>query len=100
MVPARNNIAEHPAAHSSAFFHDEHHAAPGTHAAAGIQLSSSAQRDLLALHALRQRQLRTAFLYGTRRSWRDRRRIWPAVLVGLTLVGLAIAVISAVAAFR
>ncbi|HEY4994195.1 MAG TPA: hypothetical protein VII33_19165, partial [Nakamurella sp.] len=57
-----------------------------------------ADRQLLALHALRQRQLRTAFLHGRRRSWRDRRRIWPAVVFAVVLVAVLIAAVSLVAA--
>ena len=59
-----------------------------------------ADRHLLALHALRQRQLRTSFLHGSRRTWRDRRRIWPAVVIALALVALIIAGTSVVAAFH
>ncbi len=58
-----------------------------------------ADRDLLALNALRQRQLRTALLHGSRRDWRDTRRIWPAVVVGLIVIALAVAAISVTAAF-
>ena len=59
-----------------------------------------ADRHLLALHALRQRQLLTSFLHGRRRTWRDRRRIWPAVMIALALVALIIAGTSVVAAFQ
>ena len=59
-----------------------------------------ADRDLLALHALRQRQLRIAFLHGSRRNWRDTHRIWPAVVIAAVLIGLAVAAVSVVAAFR
>ena len=59
-----------------------------------------ADRNLLALHALRQRHLRTTFLHGRRRTWRDRRRIWPAVIVGVAIIALLIAGISVVAAFQ
>jgi type II secretory pathway component PulL len=59
-----------------------------------------ADRHLLALHALRQRQLRTTFLHGCRRTWRDRRRIWPAVVIALALVALIVAGTSVVAAFH
>jgi len=59
-----------------------------------------ADRHLLALHALRQRQLRTSFLHGRRRTWRDRRRIWPAVIIALALIGLLIAGTSVVVAFQ
>jgi peptidoglycan/LPS O-acetylase OafA/YrhL len=59
-----------------------------------------ADRQLLELHALRQRQLRTAFLHGRRRTWRERRRIWPAVVVALVLIALVIAGASVVDAFH
>jgi len=59
-----------------------------------------AERHLLALHALRQRQLRTAFLHGRRRTWRDRRRLWPAVVVGLLMVAVLLAGGSVLAAFQ
>ncbi len=70
--------------------------APAATGARGPQ----ADRDLLALHALRQRQLRTAFLHGARRNWRDTGRIWPAVVVATVIIGLAVAAISLMAAFR
>ena len=54
---------------------------------------------LLELHALRQRQLRTAFLHGRRRAWRERRRIWPAVVVALALIALLVAGASVVRRF-
>ncbi len=59
-----------------------------------------ADRHLLALHALRQRQIRTSFLHGRHRTWRDRRRIWPAVMIALALVALLVAGTSVVAAFQ
>ncbi len=59
-----------------------------------------ADRQVLELHALRQRQLGTAFLHGRRRSWRERRRIWPAVVVALVLIALLVAGVSVVDAFQ
>ena len=59
-----------------------------------------ADRQLLALHALRQRQLRTTFLHGRRRTWRDRRRIWPAVVVAAMIIAMLIAGTSVIAAFQ
>jgi hypothetical protein len=50
-----------------------------------------ADRHLLAWHALTRRQLTTAFLHGSRRSWRERRRIWPVVLFAATIVALLLA---------
>lgn len=55
---------------------------------------------MLALHALRHRQLLSAFLHGGRRSWRDRRRVWPAVAAGLVIIALLLAAVSVVAAFQ
>jgi hypothetical protein len=57
-----------------------------------------ADRHLLALHTLTGRQLTTAFLHGSRRSWRERRRIWPAVLVAATIVALLLAGASVLSA--
>lgn len=58
-----------------------------------------ADRHLLALHALQQRQLRTAFLHGRGRTWRDRRPLWPSVLVAAVIIAMLIAGTSVVAAF-
>jgi hypothetical protein len=58
-----------------------------------------ADRHLLGLHALRYRQLRTAFLHGRRRNWRDRRRIWPAVLTAVVLIAVVVAATCVLAAF-
>ncbi len=57
-------------------------------------------RHLLALHTLRQRQLTTAFLHGRQRSWLQRQRIWPAVVVALVILALAVTAVSVVQAFR
>ena len=59
-----------------------------------------AERHLLALHALRQRQLTTALLHGRQRTWRDRRPLWPAVLVAVLIVAVVIAGTSVLAAFE
>ena len=60
----------------------------------------NADRQLLELHALRQRQLSAAFLHGRRRSWRERRRVWPAVVVAIILIALLVAGVSVVDAFH
>ena len=59
----------------------------------------NADQHLLALHVLTGRQLRSTFLHGAGRTWRERRRIWPAVLVAAAIVALLIAGVSVVAAF-
>ena len=65
-----------------------------------LQPVANADRQLLELHALRQRQLSTAFLHGRRRSWRQRRRVWPAVVIALVLIALLVAGASVVDAFH
>jgi hypothetical protein len=55
---------------------------------------------LLELHALRLRQLRTAFLHGRRRTWRDRHPIWPAIAVAVLIIALLTAGGSVLTAFR
>lgn len=63
---------------------------PGTGAPAG----PDGGRHLMAWHALRREQLRTALVHGDRRHWRDRDRLWPAVAVGLAITVMALVVIA------
>jgi hypothetical protein len=60
----------------------------------------NAERYLLEADSLRRRQLRSALLHGSRRTWRDRRRVWPAVVAGLVLVAVIAAAIAVYGAFR
>lgn len=62
-------------------------------------LSADPERLLLESAALRRRQLCAAFLHGSARSWRVRRRIWPAALAGLLIVALAVAALAVAVAF-
>ena len=55
---------------------------------------------ILALHELRQRQVRAAFLHGGTRSWRERRRIWPAVVAALVILALVVAAACVLNAFH
>lgn len=57
------------------------------------------ERLLLDAAALRRRQLCAAFLHGSARSWRVRRRIWPATVAGLLIVAVAMAALAVAAAF-
>lgn len=57
------------------------------------------ERVVLDAAALRRRQLCVAFLHGSARSWRVRRRIWPAAVAGLLLMAIAIAAMAVAAAF-
>ncbi|WP_436532161.1 hypothetical protein [Actinoplanes sp. HUAS TT8] len=60
----------------------------------------NAERYLLEADSLRRRQLRAALLHGSRQSWRERRRIWPAVLAGVGAVAIVIAAIAVYGAFQ
>lgn len=60
---------------------------------------SDPERELLEAAALRRRQLCVAFLHGSARSWRVRRRIWPAALAGLLIVAIVVAALAVAAAF-
>ncbi len=60
----------------------------------------NAERYVLEADALRRRQLRSALLHGSRRTWREHRRIWPAVVVGVLVVALIALAMSMTNAFR
>jgi hypothetical protein len=60
----------------------------------------NAERYLLESDNLRRRQLRSALLHGSGRVWRERRRIWPAVLGGVIVLVVVIAAIAVYGAFR
>lgn len=51
----------------------------------------NAERYLLEADALRRRQLRSALLHGSSRTWRDNRRIWPGVVAGIVVVAVILA---------
>lgn len=59
-----------------------------------------AERYLLEADALRRRQLRSALLHGSSRTWREHRRIWPGVVAGLVVVAVILAAFAVVQAFR
>jgi hypothetical protein len=59
-----------------------------------------AERYLLEADSLRRRQLRAALLHGSRQSWRERRRIWPAVVAGVGAVAIVVAAIAVYGAFQ
>ncbi|QSB15722.1 hypothetical protein JQS43_05120 [Natronosporangium hydrolyticum] len=60
----------------------------------------NAERYLLEADNLRRRQLRSALLHGSSRTWRDRRRIWPAVVAGVILVAIISAAIAVTGTFQ
>jgi hypothetical protein len=65
-----------------------------TPAPAPFGSTPNAERYLLEADNLRRRQLRSALLHGSSRTWRDRRRIWPAVVAGLVVAALIVAAIA------
>jgi len=72
----------------------------GTPPPAPFLRTPNAERYLLEADSLRRRQLRSALLHGSARTWRDRRRIWPAVVAGLVVVAVIAAGIAVYGAFR
>jgi negative regulator of sigma E activity len=60
----------------------------------------NAERYLLESANLRRRQLQAAMLHGSGRSWRQRSRVWPAVVAGLAVAAVVVAVIGVLGAFH
>jgi flagellar biosynthesis/type III secretory pathway M-ring protein FliF/YscJ len=55
---------------------------------------------VIAADNLRRRQLKSAMLHGSSRTWREQRRIWPGVIAGAVVVAVIVAAIAVAAAFR
>lgn len=51
----------------------------------------NAEKYVLEADAMRRRQLRSALLHGSSRTWREHRRVWPAVAVGIIVTAVIIA---------
>lgn len=60
----------------------------------------NAERFLLESDALRRRQLQTSALHGSGRVWRDRARVWPAVVAGFVLIAVIIGGIAVRGAYH
>ncbi|UPK72938.1 hypothetical protein MU582_10795 [Nocardioidaceae bacterium SCSIO 66511] len=60
----------------------------------------NAEKYVLAADAMRRRQLRSALLHGSRRTWREHPRVWPAIVVGVIAVAVVVAAIAVVGAFQ
>lgn len=60
----------------------------------------NAEKYVLEADAMRRRQMRSALLHGSRRTWRDYGRIWPAVVVGIIVVAVIIAGLAVSRAFQ
>ena len=66
----------------------------------GMQDTPNAEKYVLEADAMRRRQLRSALLHGSRRTWREHPRVWPAVVVGIIVVAVIIAGIIVANAFN
>jgi hypothetical protein len=60
----------------------------------------NAEKYLLESDNLRRRQLRSALLHGSSRVWRERQRVWPAVVGGIVVVAVITAAIAVFGAFQ
>ena len=65
-----------------------------------MQNTPNSERYVLEADAMRRRQLRSALLHGSRRTWREHTRIWPAVVVGLIVVAVVVAALAVTEAFK
>jgi len=64
------------------------------------QNTPNAERYVLEADAMRRRQLRSALLHGSRRTWREHARAWPAVVVGVIVVAVIVAALAVTQAFQ
>lgn len=60
----------------------------------------NAERYVLEADAMRRRQLRSALLHGSSRTWREHRRVWPAVSVGIVVAAVIVAGLAVQDALR
>jgi hypothetical protein len=60
----------------------------------------NAERYVIAADNLRRRQLKSALLHGSSRTWREQRRIWPGVIAGAVVVAMIVAAIAVAGAFH
>jgi hypothetical protein len=65
-----------------------------------MQNTPNAERYVLEADAMRRRQMRSALLHGSRRTWREHQRVWPAVVVGAIAIGVIVAGFAVMDAFR
>ena len=60
----------------------------------------NAERHLLESDDLRRRQLRSALVHGSTRVWRERTRVWPAVIAGVVMAAVIVAALAVYGAFQ
>jgi hypothetical protein len=75
-------------------------AAPPAPPAQPFASTPNAEKYVLEADSLRRRQLNSALLHGSRTTWRDRQRIWPAAVGGIIAVIIIVAVVAIVGGFR
>ena len=78
----------------------EGHEPPAPPSTLAYQNTPNAERSVLEADAMRRRQLRSALLHGSRRTWREHARAWPAVVVGLIVVAVIVAALAVTSAFQ
>ena len=66
----------------------------------GMQNTPNAERYVLEADAMRRRQLRSALLHGSRRTWREYPRTWLKVIIGLIVVAVILAALAVTEAFN
>lgn len=60
----------------------------------------NAEKYVLEADVMRRRQLRSALLHGSRRTWREHRRVWPAVVAGIIATAVVVAAIAVIGAYQ
>ncbi len=65
-----------------------------------LQNTPNAERYVLEADAMRRRQMRSALLHGSRRTWREHQRVWPAIIVGVIVIAVIVAAFAVRDAFR
>lgn len=60
----------------------------------------NAEKYVLEADAMRRRQLRSALLHGSRRTWREHRRVWPAIVIGVIATAVVVAAIAVIGAYN
>lgn len=73
---------------------------PGVADPLAMRTMPNAERYVLEADAMRRRQLRSALLHGSRRTWREHARVWPAVVVGLVVAAVIVAALAVTQALQ
>jgi len=60
----------------------------------------NAEKYVLEADAMRRRQLRSALVHGSRRTWREQNRVWPAIIIGVIAVAVVVAAMAVIDAYH